>query len=81
MPVLAHKYLMIPDLRKLKTFSSKWISAADSFGYYKAIQNVSEWLLVDKHQYDFTGLHCDKIGVSYSAFRNQPDRCTAHRES
>lgn len=39
-------------------------------------QNRSEWLLVDKHLVELSGLFCDRIGVGYKAFRNQPDLCT-----
>jgi hypothetical protein len=35
----------------------------------------SEWLYVDKHLVDASGLTCDRIGVSYTAFRSQSNRC------
>ena len=76
MPVLAHKYLLVPDIRKLNSFSKKWTRKAKDSGLWDSIQNASEWLLVDKHNFGFSGLHCNKIGVSYSAFRNQGDGCT-----
>jgi hypothetical protein len=38
-------------------------------------------MLIDKLNVDKTGLTCNKIGVGYSAFRNQPNSCGASPES
>ena len=35
----------------------------------------SDWMLVDKHMVDLTGTVCNKVGVSYTGFRQQPGRC------
>ena len=67
---------MIPDLKKMNEFSDEWFEEANITGYSSSVKNASEWLLVDKQLFDFSGLHCNKIGVSYTAFRNQEDGCT-----
>jgi len=36
---------------------------------------------VDKHKVDLSGLFCNTVGVSYKAFRNQPEMCTNRPES
>ena len=56
---IVHNYLLVPDL---STFSE---SAKPWFG------DASHWLLIPKHEFDLTGLTCNKIGVGYSAFRSQ----------
>ena len=76
MPVLIHKYLLIPDLELAETLSSIWKSHAKSFGLWQSIHNVSEWLLVGKEHFELSGYFCNKIGVSYTAFRNQGSACT-----
>lgn len=41
----------------------------------------SEWLLVDKHMVDINGATCNKIGVKYSAFAGQENRCYQRQDS
>ena len=77
MPVLAHKYLLIPDYRNITRFPVQWHENAKRIGLLPSIFNTSEWLLIGKEHFAFSGLHCNKIGVSYSAFRNQFDGCSA----
>lgn len=36
---------------------------------------MDDWMLIDRHQSDFSGRTCNKIGVSYTAFRVQHDGC------
>ena len=76
MPVLVHKYLLIPDIKKINSFPSSWRTSAQQSGLWQSIQNASEWLLVGKEKFAFSGRHCNKIGVSYSAFKHQSDGCT-----
>jgi hypothetical protein len=38
-------------------------------------EHTSRWLLLDKNRFSLSGLDCSQIGVGYSAFRNQPERC------
>eukprot|EP01080_Neovahlkampfia_damariscottae_P003731 gene3731-6619_t len=38
---------------------------------------MKNWMLIDKLHVDKTGFTCNKIGVSYSAFRNQANQCGA----
>ena len=67
---LAHKYLLIPD-----TTSKENKGNTANAAIWKSIDNASEWMAVTKHHFDFTGWSCNKIGVSYSRFRNQGSRC------
>lgn len=76
MPVLAHKYLLVPDLRTLRYFPKSWKDNARKSGLLSSLHDPSDWLLVGKERFAMSGLHCNKIGVSHSAFRNQPDKCT-----
>lgn len=39
------------------------------------------WMLLERVRFTLDGLECDKIGVSYQAFRSQPDFCGAPFES
>ena len=81
MPVLAHKYLLVPNPKEDKDAPDLSSDLKETlphvFGYEKFVKNVSEWLLVDKHFFDMSGLHCNKIGVSYTAFKHQPARCSS----
>lgn len=39
-------------------------------------QSPSErWIVVEKSDISFDGRECDKIGVGFEAFQNQPNRC------
>jgi len=57
----ATKYLMVP-------------SSPTSHPRYVA--GMSSWLLVDKTDVTLDGSVCDKVGVSYSAFRHHSNRCS-----
>ncbi|CAN8246443.1 unnamed protein product [Cochlearia groenlandica] len=37
--------------------------------------NYSMWMLLEKVRFTLDGLECDKIGVGYEAFNNQPNFC------
>lgn len=76
MPVLSHKYLLVPNLKLINSAPWSWKNKAKKSGMLDSIQRPSEWLLVGKEQFALSGLHCNRIGVSYSAFRNQgADQC------
>lgn len=77
-PSLANKFLLIPDLDKLKGASKAWLDGAQQSGLLNSLKNASERLLVPKEYTDFTGFSCDKIGVHYTAFRNQGSKCSQH---
>ncbi|KAL4424812.1 hypothetical protein ABPG77_000852 [Micractinium sp. CCAP 211/92] len=63
-PQLDGKYLFIP-----------WKNGEDPQQAYTG--HFEEWMVVDPAMVTTTGLECDKIGVSYSGFRNsQPNACT-----
>lgn len=36
---------------------------------------MANWMLINQDNVDKSGLSCNKIGVSYSAFNNQPNAC------
>jgi hypothetical protein len=59
-PELNHLFLMIPSR-----------PASDPL----VLQGQSTWMLINPSQITFSGLECNKIGVSYSAFQTQPDKC------
>lgn len=35
----------------------------------------SDWLLVDEYLVDLSGRECNKVGLDFTAFRNQPGKC------
>ncbi|XP_052156541.1 protein HAPLESS 2-A [Oryza glaberrima] len=37
----------------------------------------SKWMILDRVRFTLDGLECDKIGVGYEAYRNQPNFCSA----
>lgn len=39
------------------------------------ITDLQRWLLISKSEVDVSGNTCNKLGVSYSGFRNQADAC------
>lgn len=41
----------------------------------------TDWLLVDEHLVDLSGNECNKVGVSFSGFRNQIGKCFQHQNS
>ena len=77
MPVLAHKYLLVPDSKLLQKPPAEWMRWAKSMGIWESIKKPEEWLAVGKEKFGLSGYHCNRIGVSYQAFRNQPNRCTS----
>ena len=73
---LMHRYLLIPHLKTLpstKPFADVSINEWNSFK--KSIKNMSEWMAIEKPYFDLSGFSCNKIGVSYTAFRHQPNSC------
>ncbi|RRT75241.1 hypothetical protein B296_00031471, partial [Ensete ventricosum] len=40
-------------------------------------QNFSRWMLLERVRFSLDGLECNKIGVSYEAYRNQPNFCSS----
>lgn len=67
---LAHRYLLVPDREHFTRPET-----SDARKDWDSIHNMSEWIAPPKHYFDLTGLSCNKIGVHYSAFRNQGTRC------
>ncbi|GAQ85247.1 hypothetical protein KFL_002260030 [Klebsormidium nitens] len=60
LPVFSDRYLMIPQ-------------TAAQAGRLTA--NTSTWMFIDKTQVNLDGTVCNMIGTSFTAFRNQPNRC------
>ena len=58
----ATKYLMVPS---------------QPASHPRVLEGVEAWMLVDKSAVTLDGLTCNKIGVSYTAFRNQANKCNA----
>ncbi|KAK9059279.1 hypothetical protein SSX86_021898 [Deinandra increscens subsp. villosa] len=40
-------------------------------------RNFSMWMLLERTRFTLDGLECDRIGVSYEAFNNQPNFCSS----
>ena len=38
-------------------------------------------MLLDQNLVDFSGMECNKVGVSYSGFRRQTGKCDLHQQS
>ena len=38
-------------------------------------QGISKWVMVDRTEVELSGGVCDKIGVSFEAFRKQGEKC------
>ena len=73
---LQHRFLLIPDLNTenfVKPFDD--ITGKEWRLFKASTKNMSEWMAVDKPLFDMSGYTCNKIGVSYSAFRHQPNAC------
>lgn len=39
--------------------------------------NYSKWMLLERVRFTLDGLECNKIGVSYEAYRGQPNFCSS----
>ncbi|KAG6474734.1 protein HAPLESS 2-like [Zingiber officinale] len=40
-------------------------------------QNFSRWMLLERVRFSLDGLECNKIGISYEAYRSQPNFCSS----
>eukprot|EP00911_Craspedida_sp_UC1_P001627 UC1_evm1s1234 len=62
----------LEDLTSMLLLEPEPSSVADGSGYTheQVVAGLPEWLLVDKTAVDLNGGTCNKIGVSYSAFRH-----------
>lgn len=59
-PVLSEKYLFVPSSPST---------------HPRVVAGTDYWMLLDRSSADFSGLTCNKIGVSFSAFRYQGGAC------
>jgi hypothetical protein len=57
------------------TFESKFLLIPFTAGQAKTYEGSSKYMLVDQTLFTLDGRECNKIGVSYSAFRNQNNAC------
>ncbi|KAG2393955.1 hypothetical protein C9374_003719 [Naegleria lovaniensis] len=63
--------------KALPTFESKMLFVpAYPKNHPIVLEGSKNWMLVDKNMVTMSGSECDKIGVSFSAFRNQPNACS-----
>ena len=65
-------YKAIPDFQEKFLFVPLF-----PLNHDRVKEGMKNWMLIDKSNVDKTGLTCNKIGVGYSAFRNQPNQCGA----
>lgn len=73
---LVHKYLLVPDMKTLPRVRPYGDLSHNAWRNFKnSVRNMSEWLAVDKSYFDLSGTRCNKIGVSYTAFKYQPHPC------
>ncbi|XP_065833256.1 hapless 2-like isoform X3 [Oscarella lobularis] len=81
---LTNKYLFVPSMHdpygKMMDSSNKLKES--EFLRHKQVKNgMREWLLVDKHLVDFSGLTCNRIGLYYEGFASQPGKCRRKKGS
>lgn len=62
----SNKFLLIPSKPENHFFVKE--------GYFR-------WMLVDKDKFTIDGSQCDKIGVSFTAFQNQKEKCNVPVQS
>uniref|UniRef100_A0A6T6MS87 Generative cell specific-1/HAP2 domain-containing protein n=1 Tax=Timspurckia oligopyrenoides TaxID=708627 RepID=A0A6T6MS87_9RHOD len=67
---LGNKYFLWPDT--CDEFTEECIARISK---NPESDEVGRWMLVDRHLITEDGSECNKIGVSHSAFRNQPNPC------
>ncbi|EFC41606.1 predicted protein [Naegleria gruberi] len=60
-PLYESKYLFIPSSPKTSPI---------------VVNGQANWMFIDKSMVTLSGSECDKIGVSYAQFRNQPNACS-----
>ena len=74
---LVHKFLLVPDMSTVPSSEKSYpdISNAEWDMFQASVKNVSEWMAIHKDLFDMSGFTCNKIGVSYTAFRHQTNRC------
>ena len=73
---IMHRYVLVPDSSTTRYESVKSypdISNKEWSDFMKSIKDPSEWMAIEKPKF---GTDCDEIGVSYPAFKNQPNRCS-----
>lgn len=73
---LQHRFLLVPDLKtekSLKPFDD--VSDNEWRTFKVSIRNMSEWMAIDKPLFDMSGFTCNKIGASYTAFKQQANAC------
>ncbi|EGR34043.1 hypothetical protein IMG5_026080 [Ichthyophthirius multifiliis] len=42
----------------------------------RVLEGISNWMLIEKNQFTLDGTECNKIGVSYAAFRRENGSCS-----
>ncbi|CAA6656318.1 unnamed protein product [Spirodela intermedia] len=67
-------YTNIPSFEDFYLVTPRMGNSDPSLG---AANNLSKWMLLERVRFTLDGLECNKIGVSYEAYREQPDFCTS----
>ncbi|ONK59192.1 uncharacterized protein A4U43_C08F3930 [Asparagus officinalis] len=67
-------YTSIPSFEDFYLVTPRLVAAGQpqSFG-----NNYSKWMLLERVRFTLDGLECNKIGVSYEAYRGQPNFCSS----
>ena len=82
---LSTRYLLIPetipDPRHSSSLTHTYGMPSDASPYFRrfveSLNNATEWMVVPKPLFDFTGRSCNRIGVGYSTFRHQSRMCSS----
>ena len=73
---LVHRFILIPDHSTLPSDPPFPDLTPEEWKVFKiSVNNMSEWMAINKEYFDMVGFTCNKIGVSYTAFRRQPHGC------
>ncbi|KAL9655103.1 hypothetical protein ABK040_008884 [Willaertia magna] len=63
--------------KSIPLFESKYLFIPVTPSYHPTVlAGKQNWMLIDKSMVTLGGTECNKIGVSYNQFRNQPNACS-----
>ncbi|XP_062503762.1 hapless 2-like isoform X2 [Corticium candelabrum] len=77
---LTYRYLFVPSLYdpygSRLNGSNKLHLNPTQFRKHQLVRNgMHDWMLVEKHLVDFSGLTCNRVGMYYEGFAKQPGKC------
>ncbi|XP_078442377.1 hapless 2 [Wolffia australiana] len=67
-------YTNIPSFEDFYLVMPRGVDSDPSKG---SANNLSKWMLLERVRFTLDGLECNKIGVSYEAYREQPNFCSS----